>query len=322
MDANSDSDMEESEDEDIQTPKKRGKTPRIFQSSDSPKMIKEKFKGKKTKDRTKSNYKGKLGQIELYFQKIHPEALVEGKLEAPIPAEPLLDFFSYIFIGAHERGKLNGPNDIPDKEPDPFSSSQIKGYRSAVVYLYTQKLMKIDPELDGELTAMIEGYDKVINELKRRGLMKPGEGKSALKFQGYEFLSAALAKLKPANNGSWSLCVFMWSYFTLLWNLMSRSDSVDTLMEEHFDWEGDAMKIQEQGHKSDATGKEKYWKHVYANPLNPFICPVLALAVHIFSIAAHSTNINHKIYDGTNSKDRFGRNLSSTLSKCWSESCT
>ena len=129
-------------------------------------------------------------------------------------------------------------------------------------------------------------------------------------------LSRALAKLTPSKNGSWSLCVFMWSYFTILWNLMSRSDSVSTLMEEHFDWEGDAMKIQEQGHKADQQGKEKYWKHVYANPAEPIICPVLALAVHVFSMASHSVNVNHKLFDGTNNKDRFGRNLAGVLSKC------
>ena len=145
--------------------------------------------------------------------------------------------------------------------------------------------------------------------------MKPGEGKTSLKFKGYECLADALATSKPPRNGSWSLCVFMWSYFTLLWNLMSRSDSVDTLMEEHFDWNGDAMMVQEQGHKGDQSGKEKYWKHVYANPLNPIICPILALAVHVFSIAAHSMDVNHKIYDGSNNKDRFGRNLQSTLSE-------
>ena len=161
--------------------RKRGRPQRSFNSTDSGTVIKETFKGRKTKVTTKSNYRGKLEQIKAYFVKYHPEALVDGEVVPPIQTEPLLDFFSYIFIGAHERSKLDGPDDIPEKEPDPYSSSLIKGYRSAVVYLYTEKLLKIDPELDGEINCMIEGYEKVINELKRRGLMKPGEGKSALK---------------------------------------------------------------------------------------------------------------------------------------------
>jgi hypothetical protein len=211
--------------------------------------------------------------------------------------------------------KLDGPENISDKDPDPFSVSHIKGFRSAVVHLYTRKNMKLHPELDREMSRMIDGYDKVINDLKKAGLMKPNEGKRALKFEGYSYLCRALVKLVPSKNGSWSLCSFMWSYFTLLWNLMSRSDSISTLMEEHFDWEGDAMLVQEQGHKADQSGKEKYWKHIYANPVDPIICPILALAVHIFSIAAHSTHVNHKIFDGTNNKDRFGRNLAAVLSK-------
>lgn len=303
-----------SEDEDVSRPKRRGRAARKFTSTDSVEHIRTVFKNRKTKSKTKSNYNGKLNQIEEFFKEHHPDALTDGKLCAPLEHGPLLHFFSYVFMGAHERLKLGGPENIPSKEPDPFSCSQIKGYRSAVVYLYTQKALKLDPDLDEELGSMIDGYEKVINDLKQKGLMKPNEGKSALKFLGYKCLCEALAKLAPPRNGSWSLCVFMWSYFTILWNLMSRSDSVSTLMEEHFDWEGDAMKIQEQGHKGDQQGKEKYWKHVYANPIDPMICPVLALAVHVFSMASHSTHVNHKLFDGTNNKDRFGRNLAAVLS--------
>ena len=97
-----------------------------------------------------------------------------------------MSFFSSVFVGAFERNKLNGPEDVGENDPDPFSSSQIKGYRSAVVSLYTEKLMKIDPALDAELGSMLEGYEKVINDLKKKGLMKPGEGKSALKISGLQ----------------------------------------------------------------------------------------------------------------------------------------
>jgi len=67
-----------------------------------------------------------------------------------------------------------------------------------------------------------------------------------------------------------------------MWNLMSRSDSVDSLMLTHFDWDEDSLIIEEQGHKADQKGEFKYWKHIYANPLNPDVCPILALGVHLF----------------------------------------
>ena len=147
VDSDSDSEVEE------RAPPKRGRKPRSYTSNDSSDTIKDNFKGKKTKERTKSNYGGKLNQIKEYFEANHPEALVEGEVVAPIPSEPLMNFFSYIFIGAHERGKLAGPDFIPPGDPDPYSTSQVKGYRSAVVFLYTEKAdrssLKLVPTLIG-----------------------------------------------------------------------------------------------------------------------------------------------------------------------------
>jgi hypothetical protein len=98
---------------------------------------------------TVKNYSGKLNQIVEFYEEHFPEELTEdGTLEAPLSTEPLLNFFSYIFIGAHERLKLDGPENISDKDPDPFSVSHIKGFRSAVVHLYTRKNMKLHPGYD------------------------------------------------------------------------------------------------------------------------------------------------------------------------------
>ena len=38
---------------------------------------------------------------------------------------------------------------------------------------------------------------------------------------------------------------------------MSRSDSVDSLMLTHFDWDEDSLIIEEQGHKADQKGDFK-----------------------------------------------------------------
>jgi hypothetical protein len=104
--------------------------------------------------------------------------------------------------------------------------------------------------------------------------------------------------------GSWNASLFMWPFFLLMWNLMSRSDSVDTLMLSHIRWEGDSLQIQEQGHKGDQTGEFKFWKHLYANPSKPEVCVVLALAVLVFSTARPDDG-STLLFAGSNSKDRF-----------------
>ena len=58
---------------------------------------------------------------------------------------------------------------------------------SAIVNYYDN--VRLDPRLDAELNQLIDGYEKLINELKLKGLMKPGEGKRDLKLKGYELLA-------------------------------------------------------------------------------------------------------------------------------------
>jgi hypothetical protein len=74
-------------------------------------------------------------------------------------------------------------------------------------------------------------------------------------------------------------------------------------------WSGDAMLVQQQqgrGHK----GGDRHWKYVYANPLDPATCPVLAVAVYVFSRAAHSSDISdHNIYDGSNCEARWPNSI-------------
>jgi hypothetical protein len=94
-----------------------------------------------------------------------------------------------------------------------------------------------------------------------------------------------------------------------MWNLMSRSDSVDCIMLQHIDWQGDSLLIEEQGHKSDQKGENKFWKHIYANPLEPAICPILALAVLVFCSGFRPPDGRQQLFVGKDSKGRFAHQL-------------
>lgn len=64
--------------------------------------------------------------------------------------------------------------------------------------------------------------------------MKVKEGKSQQKFSGFELLASKLMKVVPVKKGqSWPSVLFRWSYFVLMGNLLSRSDSADTIMLQH-----------------------------------------------------------------------------------------
>ena len=77
--------------------------------------------------------------------------------------------------------------------------------------------------------------------------------------------------------------MFGWCFQVLAWNLIARSSSIKGIMLQHMSWRGDCLVINFPLHKGDQTGESLAKdKHVYANPLKPEICPMLAVAVLIF----------------------------------------
>ena len=64
---------------------------------------------------------------------------------------------------------------------------------------------------------------------------------------------------------------------------MARSNSVANILFQHVSWETDSLIIQFAQHKGDKEGQVKFGRHVYANPREPTICPILSIAVLIFS---------------------------------------
>lgn len=272
------------------------------------------MQSKRTNDGTKQNYKSKIRRMTQWMlQHSSNDVNLDGTLKIPISSESIINFFGELSMNAAIL--LAAKDEDAIELPPPMSVSSIRGFRSALVDLYRSRNLKLESSLDHELSNTLDGYEKSICELKQRGRMKINEGKRHLKWSGYAMLAFKFMTKKPQENckgQSWSKFVFAWSYFVIVWNLMSRSESVDTLMLQHIDWDGDALIIEEQGHKGDQTGENKFGKHLYANVENPAICPILAIGVLIFSFPDRPPG-KQQLFTGTNTKDRFGELLSRTL---------
>jgi hypothetical protein len=66
----------------------------------------------------------------------------------------------------------------------------------------------------------------------------------------------------------------------LSWNLISRVSNTVSIHMNHLSWHGDALVVELCQHRNgDAINKAGRPRHVYANPLQPEICPILALGV-------------------------------------------
>ena len=72
-------------------------------------------------------------------------------------------------------------------------------------------------------------------------------------------------------------------FWTSLWNYVSRGISIGTLSTHVLRWRGDRLQGKLLRTKKDTTSEKVYWKNVYCNLDRNEICPILWLAVEIFS---------------------------------------
>jgi hypothetical protein len=281
------------------------------------------LQNKRTSPGTKGTYGSKVKKAIEWFAAHRPNCLNTQRSEfvLPIPCKELKEFFGHLCSAAHKREQLKSAEEITEDMEDPSSSSTIVGYRSAILDLYTTAKMDMDAQTKLELKMLLDGYDKLLTTLKRKGLMKISEGKRPISGSGYSMLSEKFMKRTPPQRasrnevaGSWATASFGWAFFVIMWNLMSRADSVQNVMLQHINWEGDALVITEQGGKADQKGEHNYGKHIFANPLQPAMCPILSLAVLIFSGPHHAPNGRQQLFAGTDSKGRFAHLLQEMIS--------
>ena len=185
----------------------------------------------------------------------------------------------------------------------------------------------MDPDLDKDLNLVNLGYRKEVAGLRAKGEMSAFEGKQPLSFSGYCMLAAVFLHLRPEatsggnNRGSggtattWSMGTFGWAFMIMQWNLISRSANVGSIMIEHLSWSDDHLTVSCPQSKTDQCGESTFPKSIFANPHNPTICPILALAVTVFSRSFCSERITPKLFEGSDQEDRYSKLLRGILSQ-------
>jgi hypothetical protein len=94
----------------------------------------------------------------------------------------------------------------------------------------------------------------------------------------YRFLNVALLNqsLPDSNN------VFCHLMLTLSWNLMCRVSNASSICLSHLKWVDDALCVYFAHQKNDRAGEHpRDPRHIYANPVHPEICAILALGMYL-----------------------------------------
>jgi hypothetical protein len=246
---------------------------------------------------TKAAYQSKINLIKQFYI---DHLLCD--LSLPVQQDQIHSFFGWLIDTKHQA--------------KPAAFSTVRQYKSALVWYYKEQKLIIQPEIDQGLETLLNGYKRRVSDHKLAGRMPVFEGKYHLTFDGYTLLARALFNAQDVNQ-----MLFGWPFLVLQWNLIARTATVSGMMMEHIGWEGDALLISTPKHKGDQEGVKCFARHLYANPTNPPICPILALAVLTFvrvlkydsQAEAKGQPPNYRIFDGAHSESRYSEVLSRAI---------
>ena len=78
-------------------------------------------------------------------------------------------------------------------------------------------------------------------------------------------------------------------FLLVAWNLLTRPDNTNDLHVNHINWTLDCLQVVVHCHKGDPTGVNGYkFKHVYSNPLDPWIDVFLAFGIWLVTKSSSS----------------------------------
>lgn len=230
---------------------------------------------KRIEQSTKDTYDGIIRYIESVCEEFIPGALtvnVENDgIESKTLAIPMEFKYLKIFLGIMGAERKDGTLK---------AMKTIDSYINALKNLYKDKNQEFTKEDKKLLLDFTEGHKRKVAKKKDSGVMKNFEGKAPIAHQTY----CAICKLAMfAATARSIISAFVHIFMILCWNLFARSISVSDLRMCHLSWSNDALVVDLSRHKADQTGEKITPKHVFANPFEPYACPILALGLYLFS---------------------------------------
>ena len=297
---------------------------------------------KKLEQQSKDNYMGKLNRIKIFLLSNNKNNLIDsnGQIIVPLDFETIISIFNWLASShdlcshkkltienvssnsntTNENEFLSIMNDSLNEQT--ISVQTMQGYKSALLFWYKESTKGgFDKETDDWIEEFIGGYEKIVQKKKEDGVMKIQEGRKHLTFSGYNWVTEAFYKMQnPTSDQAvtkgrgfdYNEWISSTLFLILCWNLMGRSHSIGSIHYSHIDLVDDCITITYARSKSDQKGKSQgATKHVYANPINPKLCPFLALAIYIFSF--HKSANDDKLFFGDYSEDKFCKSLQKLL---------
>ena len=182
------------------------------------------------------------------------------------------------------------------------------GLRAALMDIYRLSSYKMEEKFQKDLSIFMGGMKReVIREKIEKGISFD-EGKRPMSFEVYKRLCETLFFSEETED------VFCHLFLVLEWNLMARSENCLQMSLTHIQWKNDSLIFffGKTKRNQEGDGNHHPW-HVYSNPFEPAICPVLALGRYILTYPNILLDEKASIFPGTSQYSRFRDRLNKAL---------
>lgn len=170
--------------------------------------------------------------------------------------------------------------------PEIYDKQVYDSLRASLAYLFDRSGTRSSRCFNQEVAWLYRSLDRMSGNLPppRRA------GKDPLPLEVYRALAEKMMR-EPSKDGAFALL-----FLVLSWNLGPRNVDVAAIKMSDLSWDGDALAV-------NCVQQREYWtRHVYANPTDPAICPILALAIYL---AIFGCNREGTLFVGSNPVGRY-----------------
>ena len=173
--------------------------------------------------------------------------------------------------------------------------------RSALSHLYRLYEIKPSEKFMMELGTMFKGLKRKVALEQQSGIGRIQTGKSAVSFSLYCRINEYMLAEDTMES------IFARAFLNMTWNLCCRATNTCSIHLHHIEWADDSLCVYFAHMKNDQVGDRKRDpRHIYANPNNPIVCPVLSLAIYL-SVFSISGTKNSALFPGSNQYKRFSK---------------
>ena len=172
------------------------------------------------------------------------------------------------------------------------SNSNIRKYKDALLWGSRQAKCPLPSTFYNEMDRFLRSFKKETKKAAKDGLLDEKEA-DPISWTLFQLI------LKWAIEAG---SIMIWVFSLLQWNCMARSKNIGELAYHNFVVVDDCIKIRYDKTKADQDGEKIRDKHVYANTLNPLVCPILALGIW-FALEANRLGSTTSLFAVENVKE-------------------